>query len=133
MSSPLRVIRGHIPSGTPNSLAQACSAQSRARVFSSLTVWKSFWLETSAGGRKCARWNLLNVGGAPYYSKALHWTRGSLNAATGQWAHWRASALLRPSLIRWVPVDNLPLGLAPSISGGDQSFPFPHGSTYGDG
>ena len=98
-----------MPVVTPDSSAQAYSTWAKARVFSSLTVQKFLWLEASVGDRKSVRQSPLNVGGVLHHPKALCWARGSLNATACQQTCWRASASLRPSLVRWGPIDNLPL------------------------
>ena len=101
-----------MPVWTPNSLAHACGTQAKARVFSCLLAQKSHGPEVLVWNRKSARQSSLNLGGASHHPKALCWARGSLNDTTCHWACWRASELPRPSLIRWVPINTIPLGFS---------------------
>ena len=58
------------------------------------------------------RWSPLNPGGVSHHPKASCWARGSLNAAACHWACRRALESPRLSLIRWVPINTLPLGFS---------------------
>ena len=88
------------------------STQTKARVISCITAQKSLGLGASVWSMKSAGWSLLNLGGASYHLEASCWTRSSMNATACQWAHCRALELLRPSLIRWVPIDTLQLAFS---------------------
>ena len=96
----------------PLTFAQACSTQAKARVFSCHMAQKSFGVEASVYSMKSAGWSQLSQGGASHHSEASYWARGRLKTATCQWACSRASESPRPSFIRWMPIDTLPLAFS---------------------